>query len=132
MSETIKPSIEAVLEYYGADLTQGRVRGAKIKCPFHEDSRPSATYDTEKNSFKCFSCPKQGDSIQLIREEENLGFKDALKFAEEHEWYSGSTVSSTAFQREGQTRPGVLGGKPRVVRSDNKSVRVGVRRRPRI
>jgi hypothetical protein len=34
-------------------------------CPFHDDVHPSASYNTAKRAFRCFSCGEQGRSKKL-------------------------------------------------------------------
>lgn len=45
-------------------LNQVHLEGRNISCPFHEDRKPSfRVYAGER--FKCFSCGKSGDVIDL-------------------------------------------------------------------
>ena len=55
----------------------------KALCPFHDDHTPSLTF--KKNKFKCWSCGKSGDSINLVREVLGKSFIDACRWlADEH------------------------------------------------
>lgn len=49
-------------------------------CPFHEDNTPSFMINTIKNTFKCFSCGKYGDSISFIIETKKINFIESVKF----------------------------------------------------
>ena len=50
-----------------------------LTCPFHEDKNPSFVV-YPNNTFHCFSCARNGDAIDLIRELKNLSFKAALNY----------------------------------------------------
>ena len=60
-----------------------KVEHHKTLCPFHNDHTPSLTF--KKNKFKCWSCGKSGDSINLVREVLGKSFIDACHWlADEH------------------------------------------------
>lgn len=75
------PDIVMVLEHYGAVVrkTTGQVN---IKCPFHDDSHASASFNTRDNIFNCFACGMQGNSLQLIAKQERVDIREAKSFAE--------------------------------------------------
>lgn len=75
------PDIVMVLEHYGAVVrrTSGQVN---IKCPFHDDSHASASFNTRDNIFNCFACGMQGNSLQLIARQEKVDIREAKSFAE--------------------------------------------------
>ena len=75
------PSIKGILEHYGASLrsTHGQVN---LRCPFHGDSHQSGTANLDKNIFICFACGVQGNSIQIVAQQEGLNFNEAKRFAE--------------------------------------------------
>ena len=75
------PSIRAILEHYGASIrsTHGQVN---LKCPFHSDTHQSGSANLDKNIFICFACGVQGNSIQIICNQEGLNFNEAKRFAE--------------------------------------------------
>lgn len=52
--------IEGVAERLGL-----RVLKHKVLCPFHDDSRPSLTFNAAKNTFKCYVCDAHGGVIDL-------------------------------------------------------------------
>lgn len=93
-----KPDIERVLEYYagaeGRDFILRQAAGtAKIRCPFHDDNRPSAVVNLETGRFHCFACDApSGDSYDLIMQREGIGFNDAKQWASEHLGYEGGKV----------------------------------------
>ncbi|MDA3891096.1 MAG: CHC2 zinc finger domain-containing protein, partial [Salinivirgaceae bacterium] len=54
-----------------------------IKCPFHDDDKPSCKIYPETNTYNCFGCGKTGDQIQFIQNKENCSKHAALKKATE-------------------------------------------------
>lgn len=75
------PDIVTVLEHYGAYVrrTTGQVT---IKCPFHNDSHASASFNTRDNVFNCFACGMNGNSLQIIAKKEGVDLSEARSFAE--------------------------------------------------
>ena len=75
------PSIVDVLQHYGADMnrTSGQVN---IRCPFHDDTHKSASFNTRENIFNCFACGMQGNSLQVIAKKEGVDIREAKSFAE--------------------------------------------------
>lgn len=55
-------SILTVLRHYGIKPD----RNNHIKCPFHEDDKPSCRIYPETNTFHCFGCGATGDQIEFI------------------------------------------------------------------
>jgi DNA primase len=80
-SDNDLPDIVMVLEHYGAVVrrTTGQVN---IKCPFHDDSHASASFNTRENIFNCFACGMQGNSLQIIAKQERVDIREAKSFAE--------------------------------------------------
>lgn len=115
------PSIKAVLEHYGARV--GRDHGqVNLKCPFHGDSHQSGTANIDKNLFVCFACGVQGNSLQIISQQEGVDIREAARIAER---FTG--VSST------QVRGKYLSSRklPAKSRNNNGSSAVGTIRRSR-
>ena len=75
------PDIVTVLKYYGANMnrTSGQVN---IRCPFHDDTHKSASFNTKENIFNCFACGMQGNSLQIIARQERVNIHEAKFFAE--------------------------------------------------
>ena len=75
------PDIVAVLQHYGATVrrTSGQVN---VKCPFHDDSHASASFNTKENIFNCFACGMQGNSLQIIAKQERCDIREAKSIAE--------------------------------------------------
>ena len=64
--------IEGVAERLG--LT---VRGHKCLCPFHDDHHASLSFNTRKNTFRCFVCDAHGGTIDLVMQCLHMDFKEA-------------------------------------------------------
>ena len=75
------PDIVAVLKHYGANITRASGQ-VNIKCPFHNDSHASASFNTRQNIFNCFACGMQGNSIQIIAKKEGCDIREAKSIAE--------------------------------------------------
>ena len=75
------PDIVTVLKHYGANMnrTSGQVN---IRCPFHDDTHKSASFNTKENIFNCFACGMQGNSLQIIAHQERVNIHEAKFFAE--------------------------------------------------
>jgi len=48
-------------------------------CPFHDDHDPSMAVNQDKQFYYCFVCQASGNSINFLREYENLDFTDAVE-----------------------------------------------------
>ncbi len=60
-----RANCEAVLRHYGIPLAgSGAERTAR--CPFHDDRRPSFSFNVEKKVFHCFSCGAKGDVLDFV------------------------------------------------------------------
>ncbi len=75
------PDIVEVLKYYGANITRASGQ-VNVKCPFHNDSHASASFNTRQNIFNCFACGMQGNSIQIIAKKEGCDIREAKSIAE--------------------------------------------------
>lgn len=68
--------ILAMVEKLGMD--EGR-RGAKILCPFHNDTHPSLHLYLDQDRWQCFVCDKGGDQLDLWAEVHSLPLAVAIK-----------------------------------------------------
>ncbi|QLE71093.1 hypothetical protein FGW37_05280 [Streptomyces rectiverticillatus] len=97
MEPNEKPNIAEVIHHYYSDWDCRRTGGwESVRCPFHGDSSPSATVNTDLSYFKCFACDAAGDSFWVIMEEESCDFPTALEVADR----------LFDFRSEGVSRPG--------------------------
>ena len=90
-NENDLPSIREILLHYGASLrqTHGQVN---LKCPFHSDTHQSGTANLDNNIFFCFACGVQGNSLQIISQQEGVNIREAERIAEGIVGTSSTTV----------------------------------------
>lgn len=74
--------LEAVFNHYGLDYPQGGEKS--ILCPVHDDSRKSASVNSDKGVWVCYACEGKGSGIQIVMSRENLTYSDARKWAEKN------------------------------------------------
>lgn len=67
--------IEQVAEALGLKVSRHR-----SLCPFHDDTTPSLTFNTRKNSFRCYVCDAHGGAIDLTMHQMSLSFADAVRW----------------------------------------------------
>ena len=72
-------NIIAVAEHYGHKPNRNHL----IKCPFHEDDKPSLQLYTKTNTWHCFGCNKGTDQIDFIKLKENCTTHQAINKAKE-------------------------------------------------
>lgn len=102
-----KPSIEAAFAYYGVDIT-GLHGNRLVRCPVHDEHRPSCSVNLDKNVAQCFACDFAGDAFTLIMAKEGIDFASSVRFAE-------ANLAFTPSAPAGRQRPGLSGvaGAPR-------------------
>ena len=94
--EYSKPSILAVLEHYGADVS--RIHDSPsygwqaIKCPFHDDRSASAGVNVKLDGFTCHTGCGSGDSWKLIQEREGVDFRGAVEWAKRNLGYASKRL----------------------------------------
>nr|HEJ2538539.1 toprim domain-containing protein [Pseudomonas aeruginosa] len=85
-------SIDDVANRLGMTLIKTSAYQFKTLCPFHDDKSPSLLIDTNRSSgrqhYYCFACGAHGDVIDLVKEQLNLDFKNAV------EWLDPTSQSS--------------------------------------
>ncbi len=64
--------IREVFSRYGFEIN----RAGFCRCPFHHEKTPSCK--VYKDSFYCFGCGAHGDSIDFVKQYDNVGFKEAV------------------------------------------------------
>ena len=72
--------IEGVAERLGL-----RVARHKSLCPFHDDHHASLTFNTRRNTYRCFACDAHGGTIDLVMRHLHKPFPDACR------WLADST-----------------------------------------
>lgn len=66
-----------VLRHYGLTPDKHQM----VNCPFHEDKSPSLKVYTKTNTFNCFGCGKNGDTIEFIQLKEKCSKHEAIEKA---------------------------------------------------
>ena len=56
-----------------------------VRCPFHDDTRPSASINTSKNLFHCWVCDIGFNEEQFIAKVNNISSVDAVKLLDKYE-----------------------------------------------
>jgi len=78
--------IVSVLATYGYHVrTDGGDREQQFPCDLHgdgQDNKPSARVYPQSNSWYCFGCRLTRDTVQTVRDKEDLGFLDAVAYLE--------------------------------------------------
>jgi hypothetical protein len=64
-----------VLQSYGLEYPPEGPGWRSIRCPFHEDTRASAS--SNGSGFVCFGCGVRGGPIQIIMEREGIDYHSA-------------------------------------------------------
>jgi len=108
------PSIREVLIHYGASVRQGNGQ-VNLKCPFHSDTHQSGSVNLNDNIFICFACGVQGNSLQIISQQEGMSVREAVTFAE------GITGCSSKAVRGKHLSGGRLPKKQRYLNGDSTS-----------
>lgn len=67
--------IEQVAEALGITVSRH-----KAICPFHDDTRPSLTFNLSRNMYRCYVCDAKGDSIQLVMSSQGWTFYESCKW----------------------------------------------------
>ena len=111
------PDIVAVLKHYGANINRSSGQ-INIKCPFHNDSHASASFNTRQNIFNCFACGMQGNSIQIIARKEGCDIREAKSIAEgitgesnqqvRGKHLSGGRLPSKSGNKQGSSASGAI------------------------
>lgn len=128
---TDKPPIWPVLEHYGLDANEPAAGRVKVLCCFHDESRPSASVDVDKQRFTCFACDMAGDAYAIVMEKEGLDFTGAAKFLEENFGIERKKISSGSGSRPRRSSLFVADRRSRSDAGNDRGVHAR-RRRPRL
>lgn len=72
-------SILNVVQMLGLGEPIMRGRECRVRCPLHDDERPSLTISLDRNVWYCFPCGIGGDGIKLYRLATGLSFGDVVR-----------------------------------------------------
>lgn len=68
-----------VLEHYGAEVPEHEQEWVHFRCPFHDDSRASASL-SRSGYFECHGCGIKGRAVRLVMEQEQLPRTKAVEW----------------------------------------------------
>lgn len=68
-----------IQELYGASV---RRSGKRLygRCPFHNDRTASFVIYLDQNTYHCYGCNENGDSISFVRKDKGLNFPQSIKY----------------------------------------------------
>ena len=69
---------------YFSDVDNWNYEEVKVLCPFHNDTRPSASINTEKSLFHCWVCDIGYNEEQFIARVNNISKTDAVKLLDKY------------------------------------------------
>jgi len=72
-------SIIEIAESEGLELKKSGSGRYTSKCCFHDETKPSLTFDTNKNRFYCGGCGEHGDVINFYAKRHGLSNEEAIK-----------------------------------------------------
>ena len=94
--------LEAVFNHYGLTLPLGGEKS--ILCPVHDDSRKSASVNSDKGVWVCYACNASGSGIQIIMGRENLTYPEARKWAEKNIGKESKTAAPSRGRKKNSGR----------------------------
>lgn len=69
-----------IAEVVGSRVQLKKAGGSlKACCPFHQEKTPSFHVNVQKNFYHCFGCGANGNSINFLRDHDNLSFVEAVE-----------------------------------------------------
>ena len=77
------------------------IRAHKALCPFHNDHHPSLSFNTRKNTYRCFVCDAHGGTIDLVMHTLHKTFPEACSWLSNGSYhpptiiYNLSSINST-------------------------------------
>jgi len=101
------PIAKVYNELWSADVPEGET--AQVACHLHgvgEDNLPSARIYNDSNLMYCWGCATIRDTLQLVKDVRQVGFKEALTFlvetfiGEEVDWKAKDTIVQAKADQE--------------------------------
>lgn len=83
MSDDAIYDIHAVLAHYGWELPGERTGWVSVRCGEHDDSHASCRINYDLGAVACLGCGFKGDAISVIRQKEQVSYREAVRIAEE-------------------------------------------------
>lgn len=69
---------------YFRDVDNWDADEVKVCCPFHQDTNPSASINTQKSLFHCFTCNIGYNEEQFVAKVNNISTSDAIKLLDKY------------------------------------------------
>ena len=76
--ETLLKWVEASLPV-GEDMGKEGSGEYKLRCPFHDDLKPSLNFNPSKNTFHCFGCHAKGTTKKLVMGLKGISESEAIQ-----------------------------------------------------
>ncbi|TWU65793.1 DNA primase [Crateriforma conspicua] len=101
LKERVRAAVD-ILDVIGQG-TEVRPQGRNfvVRCPFHNDRRPSLTINPERQSWKCWVCDIGGDVFSYVMQRDGVDFPTALRTLAEQ-----AGIAMEEFRRGKKTKPG--------------------------
>lgn len=83
-----------IVEVIGSSLGELRRQGANyvVRCPWHNDTKPSLSINPARQSWKCWPCDIGGDVFSFVMRRDGVSFPEALKILADR---AGITIERT-------------------------------------
>ncbi len=95
------------------ELTQAGPTAYRGRCPFHDDSTPSFTIDTEAKVFNCFGCAEGGDLFKFVMLTQNCSFREAVEILDRD---APRLTKPTQVRKSAPPKPKELSNDPELLR----------------
>lgn len=90
-----------------------------LKCPFHDDQKPSMGIHREKGHFKCHGCDEKGDFIIFLTKTRNISRREAAEYILQ---LNGNAVENTKIYTKKDKLPNPLIPIPTTALQDIKEI----------
>jgi len=99
VKERVREAVD-IAELVGSYLALRRAGKALVgRCPWHDDSRPSLSVNTERQTFRCWVCDIGGDVFSFLMRMERIEFREALEVLAQR---AGIPLTRGSGQPDGQ------------------------------
>ena len=72
--------LSSLLRSYGVENIKHSSNGeGSCSCIFHQDTKPSFSFNDNKGYYNCFSCGAKGDIFTFVMKTRGLNFKEAIE-----------------------------------------------------
>lgn len=74
-----KAKIVPIQDLYDFTISRETSKRIQVRCPFHDENNASMFIYKDSNTFHCFGCLANGDSIAFVQKMYGLNFVEAVK-----------------------------------------------------